>query len=217
MAYRITLILVFFSLFFKISIAQNKTKNSNTQLTIDDVYNSTEFIYYGLDFSNFRLVEPDRINDGAEIKNIQFPSWNSYLLNEISMNKMAKWFKKTKVIYNPVAVTVSNSKVSEKEVVARLPFKSDINDIQNTISTYEKPSSANTKIGMVISVEYFQKKPKEAAAYIIFFDISNGDIILSERVVTNLCAEGKGLTAFWGQSCMFFIKEYVDNIYSKGL
>jgi hypothetical protein len=210
-------IIVILGLLFGITLNAQKATVKTTKLTLDDVYTANELIFYGLDFSNFRLVEPDRINEGVEIKNSQIPGWNSFLLNEVSMNKLAKWLKKTKVIYNPVAVTISNSRISEKEVVARLPFHSDLSDIQNTISSYEKPTTTNSKIGMVVSVEYFQRKPKEASAYVIFFDISNGDIILSERIVTKFCAEGRGLTEFWGQSCVFFIKNFVDNTYSKGL
>ena len=88
--------------------------------------------------------------------------------------------------------------------------------IQKTISEYQKPSNTNNKIGMVVSVEYFQKNTREASAYIIFFEISTGAIISSEKM-TNKVANGNGLTAFWGQSCQFFIKDYYDMIYSKGL
>ncbi len=126
--------------------------------------------------------------------------------------------KKTKIEYNSVAVNAVNNKVNDKNVVARLPFKSEISDIQNTIYNYEKPNNPkNLKIGMVVSVEYFQKKPREAAAYVIFFDISNGVIVDSKRITTKDVSDGKGITAYWGQSCSIIIKEYVDRIYSKGL
>jgi hypothetical protein len=201
---------------FNTFYAQKESKNT-TNLTINDVYTANELMYYGLDFSNFRLVEPDRINEGADIKNIEFPAWNAFVLNEITMKKMAKWFKKSNIVYNPTAVTIVNTRVSEKNVVARLPFHAELDDIKTTIANYEKPSNHNVKIGMVVCVEYFQKKPREAAAYFIFFDIENGAIISSERLTTKDVSDGKGITDYWGQSCTFFIKNYVDNIYSKGL
>jgi hypothetical protein len=188
-----------------------------TTLTLNDVYAANELIFYGLDFSNFRLVEPDRINEGEEIKDVQFPGWNLFVVNEIPMSKMEKWFKKLKVRYYPAAVNIINNKVSEKDVVVRLPFHSDINQAQKSILNYEKPTNPNTKIGMVVSVEYFQKKPLEASAYVIFFDISNGAIISSEKIITKDVGNAQGMMVYWGQSCMFFIKTYYDKFYSKGL
>ncbi|HLC82181.1 MAG TPA: hypothetical protein VJI69_00025 [Bacteroidia bacterium] len=191
-------------------------QDPSTKLTINDVYSTNTIVYYGLDFSNFRLVEPDRINEGAEIRDVQFPAWNGFVMNTITMDKMAKWFKKTSVVYYAVPVTIANNKVADANVVVRLPYKSDMATIQKTISEYQKPSNTNNKIGMVVSVEYFQKNTREASAYIIFFEISTGAIISSEKM-TNKVANGNGLTAFWGQSCQFFIKDYYDMIYSKGL
>lgn len=208
--YKILTVLIL--LFLKI----NAQKIPTTTLTINDVYASNTIIYYGLDFSNFRLIEPARINEGAEIRDVQFPAWNGFVINSITMKKMAKWFKKTNVIYSPVAVTISNSKVPDGNVVMRLPFKSDMEDIQKTIAQYPKPSSTNNKIGMVVMVEYFQKNPKEASAYVIFFDTSNGAIIESKKV-TNKSFEGNGLTNYWGEACQLFLKEYYDQTYSKGL
>lgn len=194
----------------------NAQKTPTTTLTINDVYSSNTIVYYGLDFSNFRLIEPSRINEGADIRDVQFPAWNSFVLNVIPMSKMEKWFKKTSVIYSPIAVTISNSKVLDANVVARLPFKSEMTEIQKTISGYQKPTNLNNKIGMVVMVEYFQKNPREASAYVIFFDTSNGAIIESKNIITKNF-DGNGLTNYWGEACQNFIKEYFDKTYSKGL
>jgi hypothetical protein len=88
--------------------------------------------------------------------------------------------------------------------------------IQKTISKYEKPNNSNHKIGLVINVEYFQKHKHETCAYVTFFDISNGAIIASEKMV-NDTADGIGLTNYWGKSLFYTIRLYINNIYSKGL
>lgn len=208
--------ILIFATILLLSFNQTTKQDPTTKLTINDVYAANTIVYYGLDFSNFRLVEPDRINEGAEIRDVQFPAWNGFVMNTITMDKMAKWFKKTSVVYYPVPVTIANNKVSDANVVVRLPFKSDLTAIQKTILEYQKPANTTNKIGMVVSVEYFLKNTREASAYVIFFDISTGAIISSEKM-TNKVANGNGLTAFWGQSCQFFIKDYYDMVYSKGL
>lgn len=208
-----------FALFFGwafICSSQEKPKKTETKLTINDVYNESTLGFYGFDFSNFRLVQPDKLNDAEDIKDNLFPEWNAFVLQEFSMNKLAKWFKKTAFYYNPVPVTILNSKVSESDVVARLPFKTELSEIQKSIQKYEKPLNPKYKIGMVINVEYFEKKTKEASAYLTFFEVSTGTIIISERL-TNKEAYGEGYTKYWGKSLAYIIKDYYDNIYKKGL
>lgn len=209
-----TMLLAIFSLTY--CYAQKEINFPTTKLTINDVYAANELVYYGFDFTNFRLVEPDRINEFSDIRDVQFSAWHAFVLNEITMGKLAKWFKKTTVTYSPIALTIANSRVPDANVVARLPVTMDPDGIKKSVMNYEKPSKSGNKIGMVVNVESFVKKTNETTAYVTFFEISTGAVIDSQKV-TNKSASGNGLTAYWGKSLIIVLKQYYDDIYSKGL
>ena len=201
--------------------AQKETPIPTTKKTMNDVYNASELTFYGYDFTNFRLVEPDRINEGAAIRDIQFSAWNAYVINEITMNKLAKWFKKSAINYSPVALTILNSKVEDGNVVARLPFVVEQDAIKRSIATYEKPKNAENKIGMVINVESFLESKKQATAYVTFFEISTGAVISMQevRVSKPFGMDGvmlHGISKFWGQSCLDILRTYFDDTYKRG-
>lgn len=202
--------------FSKSNFAQKEGNIPTTKLTINDVYNASELSFYGYDFSNFRLVDPEKINAGADIKNIQFPAWNAFVLNEITMNKMTKWFKKITISYNPVAITIANNNVPEENVVNRLPFQAEMADIKNAITNYQKSKNSSNKIGMVINVEFFEKKTGDASAYITFFEIGTGAVISMQKITCN-SAHVAGITEYWGSSLVKILKLYYDTVYVKGL
>lgn len=52
--------------------SQKEINFPSTKLTINDVYTANELVFYGFDFTNFRLVEPDRINEFSDIRDVQF-------------------------------------------------------------------------------------------------------------------------------------------------
>ncbi len=197
------------------SATSKKSNSAKTNLTMNDVYSTTELVFYGFDFTNFRFIDEKYLNKGAEIRDSYFSSWNSFPLTEIPIDKMQKWFKKNKITYNPVNITILNSKVSSDNIVQTTPFTLSLNAIKETISKFDKPNNSTAKIGYIVDVEFFNKETKRTSAYVTFFDISTGAIISSENII-NKEAGGNGLTTYWGKSLSFIIREYYDQIYSKG-
>lgn len=197
---------------------ESSSKNSNsikTNLTMSDVYSAKELVFYGFDFTNFRFIDEEYIGKGLEIRDSYFSSWNSYPLSEIPVEKMQRWFDKTKITYNPVNVTLLNIKVAPDNLVQKTPYTTSRDAIAKTIATYEKPSNTNTKIGYVVNVEYFNKETRITSAFVTFFEIASGAIISSENI-TNKEATGKGLTAFWGTALTFVLIDFYKDKYHPG-
>lgn len=194
----------------------SKMDNSaKTSLTMSDVYSAKELIFYGFDFTNFRLIDEEYLSKGAEIRDSYFSAWNSYPLSEIPVEKMQRWFDKTKITYNPVAVTMLNIKVSPDILVQKTAFTTSKEAIAKSIASYEKPSNSNIKIGYVVNVEYFNKETRTTSAFVTFFEISSGAIISSENFTIQE-ASGKGLTAYWGESLTFVLIRYYKDKYHPG-
>lgn len=193
-----------------------------TKLTMNDVFSATELTFYGYDFTNFRLVEPDRIDEGAKIRDVQFAAWNAFVINEISMNRLAKWFRKSSITYYPVAVTILNSEVEDENIVTRLPYQADKEEIKQSIASYEKPKNSQGKIGMVVNVESFIHNDKQATGYVTFFEVSTGAVIYMEKmsITKPYGMDGvylHGITNYWGMACFIMLRDYFDDVYKKGL
>lgn len=195
-----------------------KNENSVTSLASKDIITASEFVFYGLDFSNFSLIEEKRLKQADDIKNKYYPAWNKFFEDQVGVEKLKKWFAKTDVAYNPDPVTNINSMASTSKTVVANKYGCNIDSmpalISKSVSQYAK-GGANYKIGFVINIQYFDKATSEASAYCTFFDTETNAIISSKRVSVKK-ADGNGLTNYWGTSLIYIIKDYVDKIYRKG-
>ncbi|MGQ0828421.1 MAG: hypothetical protein ACT4ON_08500 [Bacteroidota bacterium] len=184
-----------------------------TNLTQTDVINAKTITFYGFDFTNFRLLEPQRIYESKKIRDIHFPGWNQYVMGKASSSVIADWFDKSEVIYDVTTITKQNSLVNENNVVATM-YNCNLDSIKYSVANYEKNKDNMNKIGIVVNVEYFDKSKNEASAYITFFDMGTGGVISSEKV-TNNYANGIGLTNYWGVSLVEMIRDYKSGIRTK--
>jgi hypothetical protein len=191
---------------------------ATTSLTSNDVFTTTELAFYGLDFSNFSLIEGKRVKQAEEIKNKYFPAWNTFFEKQIGVEKLKKWLGKADVIYYPEPIANINSMTSLEKTVVADKYGCNTDDmaslIAKSISQYSKVETT-CKIGFVINVQYFEKATNETAAYCTFFDIENNALISTKRIIVRK-ADGSGLTDYWGNSLIYIIKEFVDKAYRKG-
>jgi len=200
------------------SSAIDKTENATTSLSTKEIFTANDFAFYGLDFSNFSLIEEKRLKEADEIKNKYYPAWNKFIESNVGVEKLKKWFAKAEVVYNPDPVANINTMASTNKTVVANKYGCNIDSmpvlISKSVSQYAK-GGTNCKIGFVINVQYFDKTSGETSAYCTFFDTETNAIISSKRVLVKK-VDGHGLTDYWGNSLIYIIKDYVDNIYRKG-
>lgn len=184
-----------------------------SNMNMSQVKMASEIVFYGLDFSNFSLIEQKRTDEGQKIRDIHFPEWNTYFVKEIPEKTMARWLRKKNVTFDNSVVSKLNAQADPNKVaVASLNMGNMYESIKRSIAAYTTYDSRQQGIGFVINVEYFDRRKLETSAYFTFFDIATHSIISTERVSVRK-AQGGGLTNFWGVGLFEVMKDYIDKKY----
>jgi hypothetical protein len=190
-------------------------KTSASSKNMSDVISATSITFYGVDFSNFSLVEPKRKLEAEKIKAMHFPEWNTFFVTEVPAKTMARWMKKYDVSYTTEAVNNINKSANPDKIVSAFPIDQDMKEnIRRSVAAYASSDTRTQGIGFVVNVEYFYKAKQETSAYFTFFDIATHQVISSEHVIVKEVG-GAGLTKFWGAGLVAAMREYVDKRYKR--
>jgi len=143
-----------------------------------DICNSKELIFYGYDYTHFKLSDPKRI--GQNIKNFVFV-WIDFC-NEPVGRKLSKWFLKDKITINQTPTIEINMKLNNDELGAMSRSFLSKDSIQDYINKYKIQEKEG--IGFVIIFECFDIQTKTVSAYYTFFDIASKKVLLSDYFIS---------------------------------
>ena len=181
---------------------------SKAQLGTADVFKSTEITWYGLDFSNIRLIGSEGFTDPYAIKNQFFNSWNSIVISEPDKYDLKEFFKKSNVEDDLDLVTERNKLPDENTLVINEAYSFDENKVKEILSNYN--SGGKEGVGLVFIMESFNKNEEVGYMWVTFFDMSNGNVLLTKHMSGK--AGGFGLRNYWAKSYYNVLK----NIGKKG-
>lgn len=193
------IIIVFFILLSTSCFSQN---------SISRIFNANEIIFYGYDYSNFKLAEAKRMHQGTQVRNYIFP-WIGYMDTKYHHSKMSSKMG-INLIPNFDLTNRINTNIDPKDIVSLHEHKITSDSISKIIKTYEL--SETSGIGFVIIVECFYKATETASAHYVYFDIATREIINSYRFASNKPG-GFGLTSFWGSNLYVNLKKYIKKYF----
>lgn len=197
-------------LFLTLSVCYLNSFGQKTNTTDKDVFKSQEIIFYGYDYSHFKLAEAKRLTDGNIKKYI--PAWIDFLNGKINEKDLENSLKKEKVTFN-FDYTMSLIKpIKEDDLVTITKHSISSDSIQSIISNYQLKEKDG--IGFVVIPECFEKNKNRCTAYFTFFDIATKKIIMSDYFGSN-DADGKGLTDFWGHGLHATFAKYLADVYKN--
>ena len=180
----------------------------NTSLIGERVFKSSEIVFYGYDYSHFKLAEAKRMYTTDLKKYI--PAWMDYLNEEMDQKKLEKLLSKDKVTLNFAYTLSLIDSINYQEIITLLPNKISPDSIQSIINAYVIDESQG--IGFVVIVECFEKATEMATAYFVFFDLQTKMIIMSDHYGVSK-PKGYGLTSFWGTGLKNTFRKYISKVY----
>jgi len=194
-----------------VSFCSLNSFGQKTYTSENDVFESKEIVFYGYDFSHFRLADVKRLY--AETKKY-IPAWIGFLNEHATESTLQKTFRKEIVKFNFDYTTSLIKPLIEDSLVTVTKHSISPDSIQSIISSYQ--IKENEGIGFVVIVECFEKERKTSTAYFTFFDIASKKVIMSDYFGAN-DADGYGLTNYWGVGLNATFAKYVADIYRKKL
>lgn len=189
------------------------TNGQNVYTSKKDISAAKEIIFFGYDYSHFKLTEPKRYLEGEIKKNIPF--WIDYLYTKEDETFLKRKMNKDKIIFDLKYTTDVYHSLSDNNLVSLNNHTIEIDSIQSIINNYRAVEKEG--IGLTIIVECFNKEKVSTSAYFTFFDISTKKVLMTTHYTTYNHASGLGLSTYWGRAFEGTVYAYFDGIYKKEL
>ncbi len=168
----------------------------NAQYSTSDIFEVNEITWFGLDFSNVKLIGSIGFTNPESIRNHYFDTWNSLILSESKKYNLTKYFHKESVEPFLSIVTDRNTLPNPEELVIETEYSFDIERVKQIIAEYD--SGDKEGIGLVFIMESLNKYEKEANIWVTFFDIKTKKVLLTEYL--NGKARGFGFRNYWART-----------------
>lgn len=189
------------------------------QFTAKDVFSSKTIVWYGLNFSEAKMVgQFDQAMgagpaSGSDIKNKWIPQWNSLIMTEQKNFKIKEAFQKDEVFYDITPTEKQNQNINSDDLMSfnTYTFK-DAQKTAKEIVSKLKGGEKTEGIGVTFIVESFNKSMDEAVVYVTVFDIKTKNILILERMVGK--PMGIGLRNFWAGAMKHVIKQITTDYYN---
>jgi hypothetical protein len=167
--------------------------------------------YFGIDCSHVRVSDGDKIPRSAMYSTVYPAAWIAYVEKEMPpFEDVQPALDKRVMYYNQEEITPVSVKVTPSFIIGpTYYFPTDtLNEAVRKYTLAEKSG-----IGLVLFPENFNKQEEEAMTWVVFFDISNREILWATKV-SGKCKH-MGYTAHWGSGIVdgfrhFIRKEYKD-------
>jgi hypothetical protein len=169
----------------------------------DEVYNKTEMVWYGLDFTKAKMIGSEGFENPLEVKNKYFGGWNYLVLNEPEKFDLKKAFGKQEITKDLTVVEKKNAAVNATDLVINKDYSFEKSEVSKIIKSYKTDQKKG--LGLVFIVESFNKFQEKGTVYVTFFDIATKKVLLTEKVSGK--AFGFGIRNHWGGAINNIIKQ----------
>lgn len=169
---------------------------SKGQYTPADVFKVNNITWYGLDFSNIKLIGSEGFTDPDAIKNQFFYSWNNLIITETDKYDLAGFFHKSSVENDLSIVKERNMLPDPDELVINTDYSFGEDEVKKIISEYD--ITGKEGIGLVFIMESFNKNEELGYMWVSFFDIETKEVLLSNKMSGK--PGGFGIRNYWAKS-----------------
>jgi len=181
------------------------------QYTTADVFKSGNITFYGLDFSNIRLIGSDGFSNPYVIKTQLFDSWNNLFLSEPDKYDVAGTFYKSGVKTSLDLVSERNMLPDPLELVIDQDYTFGEDKVRAIIREYD--TGVDEGIGLVFIMESFDKRAERGYFWVTFFDQSNNEVLFTKNVSGK--AGGFGLRNYWAKSYYNAMKDIGKKLWKE--
>lgn len=183
------------TLFFVSFLTFSQSKSS--------IFKADEIVWFGLDFSNAKMIGSEGFKSPYDVQNKFFNSWNQLILMEPEKYDLRKTFKKQDIIYDLSVVEKRNANVKAGELIINKDYSFGPEVVSKIVKTYKTDQKKG--IGLVFIVESFNKLRENGTVYVTFFDLGTKKVLLTEKV--SGAAGGIGLRNYYGKALFNILKE----------
>jgi hypothetical protein len=169
-----------------ISFAQN----------VSDVFTTKSITWFGMDFSNARLIGSQAFGNPTEVRDNFMKSWNNLIFDEREKYDIRKVFKKSEVHFDLNLVADRNKSIDPAKLITDEDYIISKEKVQEIIKDYKMNETSG--IGLVLIVESFNRTRNKGYMWVTFFDIATKNVLVAEKMEGE--AGGAGLRNYWAKA-----------------
>ncbi|MCH2229846.1 MAG: hypothetical protein MK105_05840 [Crocinitomicaceae bacterium] len=196
---KFTTLLIFFILPI-IAYSQSSLKEEYTQ-DATRVFDAEEIVFYGIDFSNFRLVNPEKHGQENELKKF-LTAWMSDFHKSFPKERVKAILKKD-IERDLQSVQQRYQLLGDKWIVFN-DYRFDFDTLKSILKSYELPQ--NEGLGLVLIIENFNKEAENVMVNYTFFDIKTKEVLWSLKIQSY--AGGAGMTNHWANGLIMSMGQF---------
>lgn len=201
----------FFTALIALVVVSTTAFGQKSYTSEKDVFEAKDVVFYGYDFSHFKLAEAKRIFENNNVKKL-IPAWIEYVNSHNSNVSLQRNLKKDIVTLNFDYTLDLIKNINEDGLVVVVKHTIPLDSIQSIVSRYAVKEKEG--VGFVVIVECFEKVKEKASAYFTFFDIATKKVLMSDYYVAN-DADGYGMVNHWGVGLRVTVAKYFARVYKK--
>lgn len=163
---------------------------------VSEVFTKKTMTFYGLDFSNTKLIGSSTFVDPQTIKSKYYREWNDLMKVERKKYDVAKFYQKRIANYAFSIVNERNKLPTVDKMVIDEDHAISKNLLDRIMTKYR--DSDHEGLGLVYIVESINAYDKEMRIWVTFFDIKSHKILLTELFTGK--AGGAGVRNYWAKA-----------------
>lgn len=155
-----------------------------------------EVVWFGLDYSLVRFIGfSDQFSDLPKIRDQFFRSWNELILAESEKYDLKGAFGVRKVTYEIDHALERSQEIDVDQVLQSKSYRIDEDQVRSVVSDYTDPSDG--RVGSLLVMETLNKIDEEQTMWLVFFEISSGEVLYIGRHVEK--PGGFGFRNYWAR------------------
>lgn len=168
------------------------TINIQAQVAKAD-FDKAEVVWYGLDFTQAKMVGSAGFTQPEVIRNDYFEKWNSLVLVEADKYNIKGALQKSDMKYDVEMIKPLNSNVDYTKLVQDKTHTLTKEDVEKAVKRYKTDQTSG--YGVVFVVESFDKIQEKGFVWATIFDAKTKKVLVTEKL--EAAPGGFGLRNYW--------------------
>ncbi len=194
------IILVFFLNVSVIVLSQSSLKDEYVN-DVTRVFEAENVIFYGIDFSNFGLVNPEKFGQEDDLKKF-LTAWMSDFHKSFPKERVKAILKKE--IDRDLQAVQQRYQLLRDEWISFNNYQFDFDTVKSILKSYDLPQ--NKGVGLTLIVESFNKEEETVLVNYTFFDVETKEALWSLKIQSY--AGGAGMTNHWANGLIMSMGQF---------
>lgn len=189
------------ALFFSVAVFGQSEKQ---------VFAASEITFYGLDFTQSKMIGAEGFTNPQEIVSSFFKKWNMIIKNEYKKYNLGEAHDKNvtleldNTIERSIAVNADDIVVSSSHSISDKEISTVLRDLKR---------DQTEGVGLIYIVESFDKPAEKGSIYAVYFDIASNDVLMKVHFMES--PGGFGIRNYWSNVTYEVIKRTKKEFYKK--